>query len=597
MLKVITSDMTKQMNREFAQLEAGRSKQIDNLVSGYYRSVDSGQMDMVLGQQKMFEMYKDINTFTQDFVKAELNKKKKSTFYKSFYAPVCLKFEAYEEGAYSKGKFTHPEQSLSYLIVCELNKSAVKHIQLTNMCKDIGDKFKQSYNLFEDTTSEELIGIIQLVRSYLIVSKYFKESSSIYNKDSTLFVEINNPEIEHNIYDVVDTMSSDFSYKPMLCEPNPHKDLVSDEGGYLTIKSPLLKRKDFNLFKEIGYRDEDFFKVVNGFQNTKWQVNVPFLNWLKESDLEVMEPIVVGNIEQMQKEFNEYNVVNRKLCAKLTDMLFNARKARKETVEEDEKNKYLAECIAIEKEIKLIDKLVAEKASYIGKCRGWKATLEDAEEYGQYDYFFHPVFIDQRSRFYTYNTNLSFQGSNFSKSIIQTYNKERLTEQGLEDIKILFGGMIEGYSKKKNHIRLAKVNEVIEQTQYFKNIIVDKDYSILADIDGDEMFTAINIMFELYHHYHNSEYKTGILGYIDATSSAIQIQALIQKCKVSASLTNLITSDNDELPDAYKSVANVCQSLCEELSKQTNTDLIVELSAYFMANYPDRYQRIAVVQG
>lgn len=589
---------TVQENLEAELLKHGYDRSIVQATGEYMRAQQGGLVtNMPKGRELFIETLSHTDAFITSMVNDALGKNRKPKFYTFLIEPfmaLYLKDQANAEFyEYYKPKYENPLSLLSFFFTRELTKSMVVEDRLvTEVSRRIVNSYVMSYNRFDEANEEELVSTIQLVRTYLQSehNKYFNEWSAangihigITEQFSSLFISKE---------DLLETVKDDKSpYKPMLVKPLPHKNLLDTDGGYLTIQSPILKNGESDIIRQVGFtangRGASWFNDINKLQDTAWAINNDFLSWMKACTHPSVSKYFNTNVNEMQIETNkkvakiEYKV--RKLNASMNDTRFSLN-----TTSNNELKLALARELqnAID-EIDLLEMEALELKSAVGKARGWEDTITDAEFYKEFDCFYHPLFCDNRGRVYTYNTSLSFQGHQLSKAIIQQYKTEAITEDGVNALKELLGGMVDGYSKKKKEVRIELVNSLESDIE---KCINHEDYSIIDTLDEDEVLMALSIMLVLTKRKNNPEYKTGILSYIDSTSSAIQVQALAQRCHKAATLTNLVKTEGDDLPDAYKAVALNCKELCEDIVNQSNDELYANMIVFLMENKPEQVE-------
>lgn len=596
----LTTTMIEGRSLEEAQIELegillrqGYDKTVAALQYAFEEANKDGDVfSLPRGKQLFMGTYNSVLEFVKDYTDQESKKSRKSNYYKYLFEPTT---QMYKQEMQRKHKFTSytiqyddPVKLISYFIARELSKlMVVEDRMLTEFSRKIANSFMTSYNFFGEASDEELTGMIQFIRTY-ISSKYCEYFKTINKNEGiiiTLVEEFESYKVtEEELLEAIDDSTS--AFKPMLVQPIEHKNLLDSDGGYRVIKSPVLKSPEFAEVRQMKFTSTDnygkeFFTVLNNLQNTKWSVNVEFYEWLKECTHPTIQQMFNNDIKKLQGQYNKYK---KNTCKEIRVLKKTASKARWEysqTTNEAKRDALERIALNANDDVDVLELKVQQAASELGKKRGWMDTIDDVEFYKNFDYFYHPVFCDNRGRVYTYNVSLSFQGSSLAKSLINSYDKQRLTEEGRYELQVLLGGMLDGYDKKVAKVRYNRVQEL---TAAFDACIMHEDYSVLDLVDEDELLMALNIMLVLKNHKDNPEYKTGILAYIDATSSAIQIQAVIQKCTKAASLTNLLKNDTEDLPDAYMAVSHACRHLCEEIAAQSDAELYATLAAFYLEN-------------
>lgn len=568
------------------------------LASGSFERAMNGNgsvVDLPRGKQFFLETFNAVQAFVYESIESELKKARKSKFYTALIEKQSVMYQK-DLASASKyclfvPRYENPTTLLSYFITKELTKLMVReNIVLTVFCRKIANYYMQSYNFFNEASDDALTGVIQLVRIYVATNhcKYFETQNlsdgiiiKIKPEYSTL--QISKEELLDNIEE------SHAAYKPMLVPPLPHKNLLDHDGGYLEIKSPLLKNPEWAEVRQHKFTFENdgelFFSTINKLQSTEWAVNTEFLEWMEQCKHPEVMKYFNNNIKKMQIELNDKaKEINAKIAAhqktaKTSNYLST------QTTDATVKTQHVTDALNANDEVDRLTEELMNATSTVGKARGWEQTLSDVEYFSQYQKFYHPLFCDNRGRVYTYNTSLSFQGNALAKALVRTFSTERLSESGLYELRVLLGGMVEGYSKKSSEVRYNRVQELQKAIQ---ECIEHTDYSFIDLLDEDEVLQALSISFTLYMHQHDSTFQTGILAFIDATSSAIQIQALTQKCSKAAGLTNLLPNSTDELPDAYKAVADTCKAMCTEIGSQSDEEINTLLKAYYQIHEPEK---------
>lgn len=582
-----------QKRLEAQSLQLGYARRVDHLTNTYHR-VEKGSSDVSAlprGQTFLNETTALVEDWLGEMVGAELGKRRKSSFYNHIIQPAMTAYlnddaKALANKFYER-RYENPMVLIPYFIAKYLTVLMVTgESAATQVGRNVANSIHHAYIDSKKATEEEVVGMVQLLRSFMIsdANKAFKEfryGTTIMFKLSEEYEDLDLP-LEWLIGGISGEQAV---LKPMVCEPVPHKHLLDDEGGFLTIKSPLLKRPEYDIIRQVDFQENEFISIMNRLQSTKWQINTPLLEWFRSCSYEAVSQHFNTNSSLLRFEHSkECRKMEKRIRALSETNWKNSLKAKDEGVGFKQKEKLARDIANNMDEIERLKLQIEEGIAYVSKVAGWEQTLRDAAVYGEYEAFYHPVFCDNRGRVYTYNTTLSFQGNSLAKSLVQTSHKERMTAEGLESVYELLGGMVDGWSKKKKEKRVAFI---VERLESIYAVIEHSDYSFLNEIDEDELMCALALMHEIYHHHHNEEYKTGVLAYIDSTSSAIQVQALAQRCKKAAYLTNLLPNDSDDLPDAYKEVANVCKELTAEIAAQDDDELKAVLQQYLSTTSPD----------
>jgi len=546
-------------------------------------------IDLPKGKQVFLETFNSVQKFIYEIVESESQKARKSSYYTVLMEPQIIMYqkELTKKDVYAgyQLKFENPLSLLTYFITRELTRlMVVEELMLTVFCRKIANPFMNAFHVFGEASDDALKGVIQLIRTYVETPhcKYFQANTHKEGVIINLKEQFNNLKItKEELLSTIQENSA--SFKPMLVQPINHNNLLDQTGGYLELKSPVLKNPEFDEVRQIPFNstNDEFFESINAMQSTQWKVNKEFYDWLKECTHPEVSKHFNINIKDLQIKHNKLTrELNHKILLKQREGAKAKYESTTTTAEEKKESYLIASLNAYDEADKLAEELHLA-SSALGKARGWNDTTSDADFYQEFDHFYHPLFADNRGRIYTYNTTLSFQGSSLAKVLVSTKATQRLTETGLYELQVLLGGMFDGYDKKSPTVRYNHVQSVLEG---ITKCITHQDYSIIEQLDEDEILKALSIMFTIHNHNIDSTYETGIIAYIDATSSAIQLQAIVQKCSKAASLTNLLPNSTDDLPDAYMAVAQNCKDMCTEISNQTDEELFATLAVFYLEN-------------
>lgn len=575
-------------------LRQGYNKDILQAADSYERALNGtgSVLDMPKGKLLFLNVFNSVKDFIQTSCDAEVQKSRKSTYYSVLIEPHMQMWQKdiTRKEAYSlfEVRYENPITLMSYFITRELTKLMIREeYNLTVFGRKIANYFMSAYNVFGEASDEALKGAIQLIRIFIDTdyNKYFKTT----NYPDGIVVELKEEFDTFKITkeELMETIEENNpAFKPMLVQPIDHHNLLDHSGGYLELKSPVLKNPEFAEVRQYPFTStneygEVFFKQLNALQQTKWTVNKEFFEWMKQAQHPELQKYFNLDIKKMQTKLTEDRRVMNNTIYKTKKLASKARYESTQTTNEEKKLELVRQSLNYNDRVDQLEEEMANITSVVGKARGWQETIKDVNFYSDVEYFYHPVFCDNRGRVYTYNTSLSFQGSQLAKVLTHTYNKQSLSPEGIRELQVLLGGMIDGFDKKSPKVRQNRVQEL---TEAFEACIKHEDYSVIDLIDEDELLMALNIAYVLYQTKLNPEYETGIVAYIDSTSSAIQIQAIAQKCMKAAGLTNLLPNDTDDLPDAYKAVANTCQDMCQDISTQTDEELVAVMAVFYLEN-------------
>lgn len=583
--------IAKQIELETTTVDALRAKlQSNALRSQKEAKARKDASSLPQGVRFTENLYKEVLTNLNDYLEAEKAKKRKSTFFVNIIVPSQRVYETLQENKYTKGKFSCPASLIAWTIASQVSGILIcptGQKKVTSISREVVRVIKGTYSLGFEVSNEEIAGVTQFIRTFLATSKMVYEDHLACKTVVVALCEefmhlTTDPEVIHEL--VSNKIDKALAYKPMIAEPTPHKSLTDGSGGYYKVHSPLIKEAN----RHCNYKcDKKLVDLLNSFQATEWNIDADYLAWFNsfESDVTYFESADL---------LTAYNFFARDVnpwIRQATTTLFEIRKERAALKESDVKGReYLRQvCKVIEDDLADLNERKEAVLSKTGKMDALKATHTLAQEFAVHDKFFLPPHVDDRGRVYTYCSALDFQGNKLAKSLIGVAKKERLTDAGLRELKIALGTCFDGYDKLKNDARIAAVDAHMELLfNVVTNPCDDTLDALEALTDGDDIYVAMRLAYELFMHMTYPNYKTGVLSYIDACSSAIQIQALVQHDKKAAGLTNIMDCEGEKLSDAYKTVADSCQYLVEEMAKDTDEDLLGKLTAYMSLNQSNR---------
>ncbi len=389
-------------------------------------------------------------------------------------------------------------------------------------------------------------------------------------------------------------------YEPMVCQPLAHNDLISPKGGYLFTSSPLSKNgvtnreylKDFN-----KKTNPEFFDWINRQQSYSYQVNKTFLDWLKK-DGRFIDDIDYDELTFSQEYQSLFGTLSPKITSlkttvsKQKNLVYTSSIGDKKFATELVKRDYSEDTLQSPTKMELVsvfedmernkeiltsleDEMV-ELRSMKSKKTALKATYDTITKYADEDNIYFPMFLGDNGRVYYYCSQFNPQGNNLAKSMIHQAKKEKLTESGFEALKVALGTMFDGYDKLVLEMRVKAVEDAHKDIISF---IEGKDEGdkFLSLVDKDEKWCAMALALEYYNYHTTSDYETGVIVYVDATSSAIQCQALLQHCDLCADLTNLKGKanihNNKSLPDAYNNVMNNMKSTAQAFTTFSDVEI------------------------
>ena len=281
---------------------------------------------------------------------------------------------------------------------------------------------------------------------------------------------------------------------PMICKP-----LIWSEntfGGYLknaTERRDLITGSTFKHGHKIENR-HNLYQAINYFNNIKFRVNNELLTYLEKDGQFLLEYLINKEIENTVYPEGQTN-----------------------------KNK--------NNKIKLA-KLNID------------ITLKIANVYSKIPFYL-PTNADWRGRVYTSSFFLSYQGSDFSNGLIQFWDGDTLTKEGLDNLYI-YGAN----SYNENGINKKSLDTRIKWVIDNYNRILEMDKEFILKADSPLVFTAFCLNLIQLEKDSNTKIFTPI--FLDATCSGIQHFAGLLKDYDLGSKVNLIAqNDNDVVGDIY----------------------------------------------
>lgn len=338
------------------------------------------------------------------------------------------------------------------------------------------------------------------------------------------------------------------SYAPMACPPIHHKDLISSTGGYLTMKSPLLKLpykerggvhqsiKDFN-----EKTHPDFFKMVNRVQDTPFTVNTKMFeivtDYYQRGFFFKSNPMYIeqGEATRYAEAMSEINKRNKR---------------RKEYAEATGKQYTPLTDATVSKVIKEHTNKTEEEV------RKTEILFGHCETYSEFDKIYFPMFFDFRGRRYPYASyGLTYMGDELTKSMLNFANKERFTLTGLKN-------MFSNLANTLGHDKVNYLKKRVIAAKWFnehKDSFTSGDYSIFFtnQDEFDEPINAMSICIELVQWMADDTFESGYMAHRDARCSGSSLIGSMMGDKQVMALTSVYEEVSSErLPDAYLSAAN-----------------------------------------
>ena len=333
--------------------------------------------------------------------------------------------------------------------------------------------------------------------------------------------------IEKETKTVLITISTDYISKlaesaiiyppslPMICKP-----LIWDEnkfGGYLRNgkeQRDLITGSTFKHGHKIENRNK-LFQAINYFNSIKFRVNNELLTFLETNGKFLIEYLINKEFESITAPSDHLNINSKKIQ---------------------------------EQKINLV-KLNID------------ITLRIAKLYKDIPFYL-PTNADWRGRIYTSSFFLSYQGSDFSNSLIQFWDGESLTKDGLNNL-FVYGAN----SYNENGINKLSLETRIQWVHDNYNRILAMDQDFILKAESPLVFTAFCLTLIKWEKNPQTKIYTPI--FLDATCSGIQHFAGLLKDYDLGSKVNLIAQNsNDVVGDIYSYILDPVNKEINKFGKE-----------------------------
>ncbi|WMB74208.1 hypothetical protein RA178_06225 [Shewanella oncorhynchi] len=538
----------------------------------------------------------------ESYTQGITTKAKKKAIWNNLIAPVNKAYnDIVEQNPNAVNYTTEPYELVPFLAANEIVTVLFsgKPISILNITKELEKAITKTYRMdkvdYEDK-STLFIGALEFVRSVA-------ELSPLLNVEEAANVEevyvddlprgnvlMFSSEVAQNIVDKYDEQvaSNQNTFEPMVVKPIKHKNLLDKNGGYLTVDSELHKRFYGSNTSPVVFNsisNPSYFQVKNSIQETGYSVNTNLLTFLDCLNFEEPELLKDYLFHDIQKEKVKLSAA----FESIKDELIALKEVEKEAWKDyytlrdqyekgdvsEELSKEIREALtkadSVEKKIEKLKAPVTDAQSRVSKAQANRRTLDIAVKYQDFKSIYLPIFVGANDRVYYYTSDFHPQGNNLCKALVSFDEAERMSEQGFENFKYCFGTMFDGYSKKLKSERIKVIND--NQSLIF-DFVLRKSNKFLELLDKDEIFTGISFAIEYFNHLTNPNYKSKVIAYYDACSSAIAIQGLLQHCEQSMMLTSIINPTKGCLEDAYMLTANAMKDNANQAVTLTDKDLL-----------------------
>lgn len=597
--------------------QENKEKAFNKFIDSINKSKEKNQVDALPSYNNLLKkVYLEAQTiWDEKYTYNITTKAKKQAMWNNLIKPVN---EAYEtviaENSKAKDFTTEPRELIPYLAAQELVKPQfttgfINTLAATNLViKRITTAYRME-RVPHNSDSPLIIGVLEYLRS-VVNSSPILETTDVNQVES--FGEklprgnyfVLSAEIKGNVSKFDESIAlTKNTFEPMIVKPNKHNNLHDKIGGYLTTDSELHKKfYGSNTSKEVFNADTNptYFNTKNAIQETAYSVNTNLLNLLDKlhkEEPELLSNHLIFDVKKQKKELNKTLepllgevIALRKEEKALWNEYYKQRDTAnkiKEKVEEQgaptEKQLIqleklnasittkLRSCNEIKQQIETISKPITEAQSKVSKAQANRRTLDIAVKYQDFKEIYLPIFVGSNDRTYYYTSDFHPQGNNLCKSLVSFSTPERMTEEGFESFKFCFGTLFTGMDKKVKELRVKAVEDNHEAIMDF---VTRQSNRLLDLIDQDEIFTAISFAIEYHNHLTNPDYKTKVITYIDACSSAIQIQGLLQKCEQCLTLTSVVNPTTDTLADAYAISGQDMAKSAQEITAMSDADIL-----------------------
>lgn len=355
-----------------------------------------------------------------------------------------------------------------------------------------------------------------------------------------------------------------YSFAPMVCQPEDHTDLLSSKGGYLSLKSPLLKypTKVNNkvhpaLVQFNAKNNESFFKMVNDTQKTPFQVNKKLWN-------------VLHSYFQKGHFFSDYPLSFEQVEDK---MMVEAQEAITEL-------EGIFENVTAKAKREEINKAKSKGKEMARKTND---IMAQAEDFADYAAIYFPIYFDARGRRYTWTptSSLTYMGGELSKALLVLGNKEVLTKDGVDALYQALGNCL-GKDKQSRSIKEAYAREWME-SRMEGFLAGDFEEFFTQQADFEEPINALAVVLELVEYTKDNNYLCGYIAHQDARCSGASIIGTLMKDKQAMTLTSvldIVKNEDAALPDAYMFVSNKGRELNTDAYFEEHADTLFARSTW-----------------
>ena len=302
---------------------------------------------------------------------------------------------------------------------------------------------------------------------------------------------------------------------PMVVEPKDWSTMF--DGGYLTIKSPLIHIKEHSAYSD--YPDNTIpFEAINKLQKVSWRINKPILRILEK-----LEGSGVGGLPLSKDRQPEPLTIPPETYQRLKD------------TDSDELKKLLYER-RLQKNLNMIEDSHRINLS----LKLWVARTMES-----YDKLWFTPFLDYRGRFYYSQSYLSPQGDDINRALLEFGDGKPVDPEVLQiNLANLYGVDKVSFADRVKWT-LENENKILESAKD------PEDNQWWTEADEPWQFLAAAL--DYYSYKSNPEHLSHLPVWIDGTCNGLQHYGALLRDLDTAQEVNLV---NREIPgDIYARVA------------------------------------------
>lgn len=445
---------------------------------------------------------------------------------------------------------------VAFLLAQTVCDKASGRVYLTSAATTLYKKLTRTFNVEiddEEVRTSTIAGLMQVVR-YLVDSVDFlgthveprRREKGVF-VGGKAYVTINSEKVEEMNAMAERMAQFQVFYKPMVVKPVPHTSLISPKGGYLNLRSPLMKKPtkvDGKVHQSIrDFKDEQFFASLNAHQEVGYKVNKTMLS--------VIEGL---SLMGAKGDSLHYSVAVLK-----DDMLKGAAQEIADVnMSRTEKFGEEAYLLSDKAEEEIRAKWMRTAGQYVSL---FNQTLETAKEYSKFDAFYYPVFLDNVGRIYYYGKSLNPQGNELHRALLQFAEGTVMDDVKVMDSFIALGNAM-GHDKRSVEFRQEAAKAALP------TILGDSMEDLVALLDADALLTGLAVALDIRAYYEAKEAGVEYISYqplhMDSCNSGSQINGLLLRDERNCRLSNILNVEGDTLEDTYKEVAMMLKTKLEE---------------------------------